>query len=1497
MADRPIQHRKSESLKKPESLKAQDITADGKAAGKAGAEVSSIDSPSEESCPVVGVVASAGGLSAFTQFFQAMPADSGAGFVVVPHLDATHKSLMVELLSRHTSMPVVEAIDGIAVASNHVYVIPPNHLLTIEHGKLRLSDLPDPTASQTAIDIFLRSLAVEKGEAAVGIVFSGTGSHGTLGIREIKRCGGMAMAQSPESAEFDQMPGNAIETGLVDFVLPPEQMPETLLKYVQQPYVKSTHNNITPTANLVEQLGSIVKLVREQTKCDFSSYRKNMLLRRVERRMGLMQLIDMDKYLQVLREQSSEVQSLCKDFLISVTQFFREPEAFAVLEKEVIPALVSKHTLETPIRVWVPSCATGEEAYSISMLLFEASIAAGKPVKFQVFASDINDDSIEFARRGVYPASISSDLSQTRLKQFFEAQDDVHYRVNKKLRDSIVFSHQNLILDAPFSKIDLISCRNVLIYLEPEVQQKLISLFHFALNPHGFLFLGPSETIGREEISIVTVSKKWRVYRREGPANATAANLPLFGRYANRTVSREAPIFPPKKTYKELAENLIVSDYAPASALINQRHEILNVTGPLVNFLEFPAGEITKDLLELARPGLRTRLRAACHKAIQGRKEVTDVNARVKRDGTYSPCSITVRPVLEPNQSEGLMLVLFQDQIPDQLKINDAETTQSDAESLESATHAPLVDLLEYELKATREELRTTAEQMRCGIEELQSSNEELESSKEELQSLNEELNTVNSQLLEKVEELDLSNREISNLMASTEIATLFLDRQLRVKRFTGPANRLLHLSSADEGRSLQDLESPLVDQAMLSDCQKVLNDHQQVETEITTKHGQSFLRRALPFLVADSQAEGVVVTFVDLTERKRHEAKQREQDVRFRKVFENVATGIAITNWDGVFKRCNSAYCDLLGYTEEELRRTNFISLVHPEDQQSNRQKIVRLQSGENSSFEMESRDIRKNGETVWVRKFVSVLPDATEKPAYLVALVTNTSLQRKAVDELHRSEEKTRAILASLSAHIALIDREGVILATNPAWERFAEQNNGTMSRSGVGSNFLAVCKLAVGNADVSEIDRSVVDGLQAVLNGERDEFSIEYPCHVDNEQRWFLLQANPLMDGKGGAVISHHDISRRKLAEVETREKSDRLRTILNTATDAIITINGHGIIDSINQATLSLFGYTKSELMGNNVSMLMPLPFRNNHDSYIERFQSTGEARIIGIGREVICRRKDGSTFPADLAISQVGHLGLFTGILRDISSRKEMQKHALEIAAEEQRRIGFELHDGTQQELTGLTLYANALLETIESAATKQLDLQPDRVTERVFDEADYNRIRSTASLIAKRLGEANQHVRDLAHGIMPVQIDAEGLRSALHELVKSTNSDRIACRFECSGDFKTLHNTTATHLYRIAQEAINNAIRHAAPSQILISLTQDGDRISLEVDDDGIGFDNTTLPKSGPSSIGMGLRTMEYRASLIGGVIQIENKPDCGTLVRCLVLHEVVENG
>ena len=1211
--------------------------------------------------PIVGIVASAGGLDAFRKFFTAMPAESGMAFVLIPHLDPTHASLMVELLSKLTSMLVVEAQQDLAIEVNRVYIIPPRNFLAISHGKLQLSGSSEHPGWQTSIDFFLQSLAQDQGARSVGIVLSGTGSHGASGIREIKHAGGMAMAQQPDTAEYDQMPKNAIATGQIDSVLPPEQMPSTLLAYVEKRSQTPAVTHVDHGEESTDVLDQILDLLLSQTKYDFRSYRHAMILRRIHRRMSLVHIDNIHVYLELLVQKPEEVTALYKDLLISVTAFFRDPEAFRILEQELIPAFIARHTAESSIRVWVPGCATGEEAYSIAILLLEGIEAANLSRSIQIFASDIDQDAIDVARMGIYPNSVVSNIASGRLRQYFVKIDDNHYQINKQLRELIVFSHQNLIGDAPFSKLDFISCRNLLIYLEPEMQQKVISLFHFALTADGYLLLGPSETTGTLSDLFETISKKWRVYRRIGPSRQDLVGIPLSQVDARRRfVPHTQTSASHRKNLKELTERLVLNDYAPASALINRRFEVLYVTGPLVQYMEFPLGELTRDLLTMARAGLRAKLRLACNNALRDAKTVIDAKARVKRDGHYHGCTITVRPMFEAQDADGLMLVVFQDRGTNQALGQGVTENPSGLNSPaigNPTSHSPstddedspLVQQLDFELKSVREELHSTIEDMESSTEELKTSNEEimsvneelrsaneeLETSKEELQSLNEELNTVNCQLQDKVAELEKVTDNLMNLMTSTEIATIFLDEQMNIKQFTPPTKSLLNLRSTDVGRPFGEIAPRFTPDQMLSECQQVLERQIPLECEVQTDESRFYLRRILPYRSTDHEVGGVVVTFVDLTQRKQAEARQHETDSQF----------------------------------------------------------IAALQ-------------------------------------------------------------------------------------------------------------------------------------------------------------------------------------------------ESQERMSAILNTAADAIVTIDADGKIDIINGATEKLFAYKREELVGQNISLLIPSIHGSDLRGRVKRLIEEGQSPIMGSVREIVARKKNGATFPADLAISKVENLGLYTVILRDISYRKKLQSHILEIASDEQRRIGHELHDGTQQELTGLTLFAGTLCDFLESSLRQEAGSGEAWV----LNDQDLVKLKQTASRLLQGLKEANQHVHTLSHGIMPVLIDAEGLRPALVELVALTNEQQsTSCHIVFSGSSSVANPTIATELYRIAQESLNNALQHGQADDVFISLSQHNHQITLEVCDNGIGFDSQESQERSNSPFGMGLRIMEYRASMLGGVLQVSRNSGRGTTVRCIV--------
>jgi two-component system CheB/CheR fusion protein len=827
--------------------------------------------------PVVGIGASAGGLDAFKQFFKAMPADSGMAFVLIQHLDPTHESLMVDLLSRYTRMKVMQVEDRMPVQADCVYMIPPNKSLAISEGVLQLTEPVMRRGMRMPIDFFFRSLAEGQREKAICIVLSGTGTDGTLGLQAIKANGGMTMAQEPATAQYDGMPRSAVATGMVDCVLPIDNMPETLLKYVRHFYFRALELR-APTAKEPDHLQSVLAVLRARTKHDFRCYKKGTLQRRIERRMGLNHVERMADYLTLIRESPSEATLLFKDLLIGVTGFFREPEAFKVLEQEVFPKLVLERSGDAPLRVWVPGCASGEEPYSIAMLLIEQLQVVQRSLDLQLFGTDIDQDALEFARTAIYPESIGADVTPQRLQRFFD-KDGESYRVRKQVRESVVFAVQNLILDPPFSKLDLISCRNLLIYLEPEVQKKLIALFHFALNEGGYLFLGNSETVGQQDDLFEPISKKWRVYRRIGPVRHDRVVFPAAATAWDRSLESRAapqPLLARKPNHRDIVRELLLEEYGPAAVLINRKYEILHFFGPTEKYLKLPNGEAVLDLVEMLREGLRTKLRAAMHKAMHERGRVEVGDARVRRGGAYFPVRLRVRPAKATQGAEGLLLVTFEDA--------PLEEPQAPAGAESASAEDTLTQQLEYELKSTKEDLQSTIEELETSNEELkasneevmsmneelQSTNEELETSKEELQSLNEELSTVNNELQDKVEELESINDDLANLLSSTDIATVFLDTHFRIKRYTPAATRLIKLIPTDIGRPLGDIAQEFNVRELVSEAETVLRRRAPAECEVGTDDGQWFLRRILPYRTTDNRIDGVVVTLTDITESKR---------------------------------------------------------------------------------------------------------------------------------------------------------------------------------------------------------------------------------------------------------------------------------------------------------------------------------------------------------------------------------------------------------------------------------------------------------------------------------------------------------------------------------------------------------------------------------------------------------------------------------------------------
>lgn len=831
---------------------------------------------------IVAVGGSAGGFEAFERFFAGVPPNTGMAFVVIQHLDPTHKALMPELLQRSIAMPVQEIEDGVIVQPNHIYVIPPNADLSISDGRLHLSEPLEAHGHRLPIDSFFQSLAAERGDKSIAIIVSGMGTDGTLGLKAIKEVSGVVMAESPDSAKFDGMPRSAVGTGQVDYVARIDDLPKELIAYVNHvPRLrKELSDSDSPPAGALQK---IVRMLSARTGHDFSLYKKGTLYRRIEKRASLNQIDGISEYASYLEQSPEELDALFRELLIGVTQFFRDPEAFRYLEDRVIPDLVKSATGDT-IRVWVAGCSTGEEAYSLAILLRECldNLRPYAGIKIQVFATDIDVRAIEVARRGLYPANIRADVSPERLSEFFTLAEN-GYLVKKLIREAVVFAEQDLTADPPFTKIDMVSCRNLLIYFSAELQKKVLPVFHYALNPGGVLLLGTAEGIGSLEELFSTIDDKWKVFRRKEIA-ATRTRLmeipfrtPFVEAPKVVSLEREAMVGVEERLRRTLLER-----YAPPSVVVTVDGDIVLVSGRTGKYLEPAEGRVSWNISAMARDGLRLELPGAIHRSSTHKTPVVLSGLNVKTNGDYQKVDVTVTPLAQPGGGAELFVVTFEDvRLPESAVAVSGPSDERDARRTElenELTHTKerLQTTLE-EMDSTSEELRSANEELQSTNEELQSTNEELTTSKEELQSLNEELVTLNTELQSRVYDVTALNNDIVNLMNSTQVATIFLNNDLCIKRFTPAVVGTFNLRSIDVGRPITDITQNLLYETIEQDVRSVLDALTVHEIQVESTDGRWFIMRIMPYRTLEDVIDGVVITFSDITQLKELESTLRE--------------------------------------------------------------------------------------------------------------------------------------------------------------------------------------------------------------------------------------------------------------------------------------------------------------------------------------------------------------------------------------------------------------------------------------------------------------------------------------------------------------------------------------------------------------------------------------------------------------------------------------------
>ncbi len=981
-----------------------------------------VDSPSSPSF-FVGIGASAGGLEAIESFFTHMPADTNLAFIVVQHLSPDYKSLMVELLSKKTSMPVTRAEDGMLVMPGNVYLIPPKKNLSIFHGKLILTEQDYSRGVNLPIDVFLRSLGEDQAEKSVAIILSGTGSDGMRGVRTVKECGGIVMVQEEESAKFDGMPRAAISTGLADFVLPPEKMPEQLMAFAKHPHQTNPERAVALLSD-EDGLTRIFSLLRERCKIDFTYYKPSTVTRRIERRMTVTQTETIKDYLKFMLDYPAEVVALYRELLIGVTSFFRDQAAFDYLAEDVLPKILTD-TGQREIRFWVSACSTGEEAYSLAILTKECLEKLGIQREVKIFATDIDRDAIQFAATGSYPESIAADISPRQLTKYFHKRGE-NFQIVRSIREMVVFAQHNLIKDPPFTNIELLSCRNILIYLQPVLQHKVMEFFNFSLSSGGILFLGSSETIGDMADVFEPVEKKHKIYRSRGRGRRVVDSIPLPSVTDTRYREMRGHFSAVRRSLRSNDEdrlldrylNASVGDYLPLSLLINEQMELLQIIGDAEGYLKLPSGKVVNDISKMAIKEISIPLATGIQKVFRQNQEQRFSNIRISQQGVSKLIDLRIKPLPQTKQQDPLVAVYIQEVRRE--KSDPGTTVQS--YDLSQEAEERMRDM-EQELQFTRENLQATIEELETSNEELQAtneellaSNEELQSTNEELQSTNEELFTVNNEYQSKIIELTELHNDVDNLLDATQVGHLLLDENMEVRRFSNKVTEIFKILESDIGRPVTHIPHFLEKFDPVTVVKEVQKTNRMVERDIRTVDGAWMLMRVVPYVIGPKTFSGTVLSFVDVTS-----IKQAENDLKAsQQLFAAVANQSPALVWmSGPDKGCfwfNDTWLTFTGRTMEEEQGDGWAKGVHPDDFDRCLKTYIEA-FDKREPFSMEYRLKRADGKYRWMIDDGSARFGENQEFLGYIGFCLDITEYKEAETNLLKREEKCRKHLQKLT------------------------------------------------------------------------------------------------------------------------------------------------------------------------------------------------------------------------------------------------------------------------------------------------------------------------------------------------------------------------------------------------------------------------------------------------------------------------------------------------
>lgn len=1102
-------------------------------------------------------------------------------FVVVVHLAPDHESNLGALLQKVTSMPVLEVTSATPIQPDHVYLIAPSLELTMVDDYLRVApNRPDEGGRRAAIDLFFRTLAEVHRERAIGVVLSGAGSDGSVGLSRVKEMGGITFAQDPTEAEYDSMPRSAIATGMVDFVLTSAEMPQRLMdlwttaKEIHLPVVGNDERQEEPVNEAAERaLREIMIILRTRTGHDFRHYKRATVLRRIERRLQVNGITDLQAYRDHLHVHQEETQALLQDMLISVTNFFRDKEAFDVLEREVLPQLFEGRGEQDRIRVWSVGCATGEEAYSLAMLLQERSLKSTEGISFQVFATDIDERAISFARAGLFPDSILADVTASRVRQFF-SKDAAHYRVKKELREHMLFAHHNVLSDPPFSRLDLICCRNLLIYLDREAQIEILKMFHFALRPGGVLFLGSSESADSVSSMFSVIDKRNRIYRANVAVRGdTPVPVAITGTMSARPIV--ATVQPPGRrrfSFGDLHQRL-VEQYAPPSVLVNRDSEIVHLSDRAGRFLQYSGGEPSHNIIAVVRPELRLELRTAIYQALHTNRSVEARRVRIERDARSYFVNMTARPVHDSEANADFVLVLF-DEVEDSMSGTEASTTDVQKD--------PIISQLERELLRTKEQLQSTIEQSETSTEELKASNEELqaineelrsateelETSKEELQSINEELTTVNAELKSKVEETGKINDDLQNLIAANDIGTIFVDRNICIKRYTPRATDVFSIIPSDIGRSLLDITHRLEYDKLADDAAEAFDSLRLIERELKSNDGRWYLARFVPYRTTEDRIDGAVLSFIDITDRRHAEDRLREGERRMRIVAEGTKDYAIITfDDDGIVTSWNAGAERIFGYTEAEMIGQSADVLSTEEDQANNVAQREFTEARLNGRTEEERWHRRKDGTLFFASGVLSRLDEPGVSGFAKIArdlgeFAQATKFGRDAKIELLRdaSEREVRrqrdeflAVVSHELKHpLNLISASAELIARTPETRQNLNLSRATdtirrtvISQAQIIDDLLDISRVRTGKLSVVRTPVDMREIVRRVASAVQDEA----------DQRGLALNITVT----DSPVVIHADLTR--IEQIVWNLISNALKFTRRGSVDVSLQVNGH------------------------------------------------------------------------------------------------------------------------------------------------------------------------------------------------------------------------------------------------------------------------------------------------------------------------------------------------